>query len=72
MVTVLSLHNTYEIGRALNPAMATQQVEGGAWMGVSHAIFESTEPYYPRGARAGRLQRIPDARPRRRSRCRPA
>ena len=47
VVTVLSLHNTYEIGRALNPAMATQQVEGGAWMGVSHAIFESTEPYYP-------------------------
>src|ERR1044072_3061603 len=47
VVTVLRLHNTYEIGRALNPAMATQQVEGGAWMGVSHAIFESTEPYYP-------------------------
>ncbi|MEV4534396.1 molybdopterin cofactor-binding domain-containing protein [Asanoa sp. NPDC049518] len=47
VVRVLRLHNTYEIGRALNPAMATQQVEGGAWMGVSHAIFESTEPYYP-------------------------
>ena len=47
VVTVLSLHNAYEIGRALNPAMATQQVEGGAWMGVSHALFESTEPYYP-------------------------
>ncbi|MFB9312556.1 xanthine dehydrogenase family protein molybdopterin-binding subunit [Nocardioides plantarum] len=47
IVTVLSLHNAYEIGRALNPAMVTQQVEGGAWMGVSHAVFESTEPYYP-------------------------
>lgn len=47
VVTVLTLHNAFEIGRALNPAMAAQQVEGGAWMGTSHAIFESTEPYYP-------------------------
>ncbi len=47
VIEVVSLHNAYEIGRALNPAMATQQVEGGAWMGVSHALFESTEPYYP-------------------------
>src|SRR5215212_4936101 len=48
VIEVLSLHNTYEVGRALNPALATQQVEGGAWMGVSHALFETTEPYYPR------------------------
>jgi CO/xanthine dehydrogenase Mo-binding subunit len=47
VIEVLSLHNAYEIGRALNPALATQQVEGGAWMGVSHALFESTEPGYP-------------------------
>ncbi|MDV3126158.1 molybdopterin-dependent oxidoreductase [Mycobacterium sp. 21AC1] len=47
VVEVLALHNAYEIGRALNPAMVTQQVEGGAWMGMSHALFESTEPYYP-------------------------
>ncbi len=47
VVEVLELFNTYEVGRALNPAMATQQVEGGAWMGVSHALFETTEPYYP-------------------------
>jgi CO/xanthine dehydrogenase Mo-binding subunit len=53
VVTVLSMHNAYEIGRALNPAMATQQVEGGAWMGVSHAVFESTEPYYPRSREHG-------------------
>lgn len=46
-VRVLELHNVYEVGRALNPAMATQQVEGGAWMGVSHALYETTEPYYP-------------------------
>jgi CO/xanthine dehydrogenase Mo-binding subunit len=47
VVEVLELHNAYEVGRAINPAMASQQVEGGAWMGMSHALFETTEPYYP-------------------------
>ncbi|TYB68935.1 xanthine dehydrogenase family protein molybdopterin-binding subunit [Nonomuraea sp. PA05] len=53
VIEVLRLYNTYEVGRALNPAMATQQVEGGAWMGVSHALFESTEPYYPHSREHG-------------------
>jgi CO/xanthine dehydrogenase Mo-binding subunit len=47
IVEVLRMYSVYEIGRALHPAMATQQVEGGAWMGMSHALFEATEPYYP-------------------------
>lgn len=47
VVEVLRMYSVYEVGRALNPAMATQQVEGGAWMGLSHALFEATEPYYP-------------------------
>jgi CO/xanthine dehydrogenase Mo-binding subunit len=47
VVEVLALHNVYEVGRAINPAMASQQIEGGAWMGISHALFEATEPYYP-------------------------
>ena len=47
VVEVLAMYNVYEVGRALNPAMATQQIEGGAWMGISHALFEATEPYYP-------------------------
>ena len=47
IVSVLALHNVYEVGRAINPAMAKQQIEGGAWMGISHALFEATEPYYP-------------------------
>lgn len=47
VVEVLTMYSVYEVGRALNPAMATQQVEGGAWMGLSHALFEATEPYYP-------------------------
>ena len=44
---VLALHNVYEVGKAINPAMAKQQIEGGAWMGISHALYEATEPYYP-------------------------
>ena len=47
VVEVVAMHNIYEVGRAINPAMAKQQIEGGAWMGVSHALFETTEPYYP-------------------------
>lgn len=47
IVDVLAMYNVYEVGRALHPAMATQQIEGGAWMGLSHALYETTEPYYP-------------------------
>jgi len=46
-VTVLSVHNVFEIGRAVNPAMVEQQIQGGAWMGMSHALYETTAPYYP-------------------------
>jgi CO/xanthine dehydrogenase Mo-binding subunit len=46
-VTVLSLRSAYEIGKAINPRMVEQQIVGGAWMGMSHALYETTEPYYP-------------------------
>ena len=46
-VTVLSLKNVFEVGRAVNPKMVEQQLVGGAWMGMSHALYETTEPYYP-------------------------
>ena len=46
-VRVLKMTNAYEIGRAMNPALAHQQIVGGAWMGISHALYETTEPYYP-------------------------
>ena len=60
---MLSLHNVYEVGRAINPAMAKQQIEGGAWMGISHALFETTEPYYPAARpRPAGLRGVPDAR----------
>ena len=37
----------YELGRAINPKMVEQQLVGGAWMGMSHALYETPEPYYP-------------------------
>jgi len=46
-VSVLSVKNIFEIGRALNPKMVEQQLIGGSWMGMSHALYETTEPYYP-------------------------
>ena len=46
-VTVNHINSAYEVGRALNPKLVEQQLIGGAWMGVSHALFETTEPYYP-------------------------
>ncbi|MGA3307009.1 MAG: molybdopterin cofactor-binding domain-containing protein [Xanthobacteraceae bacterium] len=46
-VDVLSLKSVYEVGRALNPKMVEQQLVGGTWMGMSHALYETTEPYYP-------------------------
>ena len=46
-VQVLQINSAYEVGRALNPKLVEQQLVGGAWMGVSHALYETTEPYYP-------------------------
>lgn len=46
-VAVLGMNSAYEVGRALNPRMVEQQLVGGAWMGMSHALWETTEPYYP-------------------------
>jgi CO/xanthine dehydrogenase Mo-binding subunit len=46
-VRVLSLKSAYEIGKAINPALVEGQITGGAWMGMSHALYETTAPYYP-------------------------
>jgi CO/xanthine dehydrogenase Mo-binding subunit len=46
-VRVEHMHSAYEVGRALNPRLVEQQLVGGAWMGMSHALWETTEPYYP-------------------------
>ena len=44
---MVRMDSAYELGRALNPRLVEQQLVGGAWMGMSHALFETTEPYYP-------------------------
>lgn len=46
-VAVVEINSAYEVGRALNPRLVEQQLVGGAWMGMSHALWETTEPYYP-------------------------
>ncbi len=46
-VAVLSLKCAYEVGRAVNPKLVESQVVGGAFMGMSHALYETTDPYYP-------------------------
>ena len=44
---MLSLRSVYEIGRQVNPALVKGQIMGGSVMGLGHALYESTEPYYP-------------------------
>jgi CO/xanthine dehydrogenase Mo-binding subunit len=46
-VAVISLRSAYEVGRQVNPTLVQGQITGGAWMGMSHALYETTEPYYP-------------------------
>lgn len=46
-VTVLSLKSAYEIGQQVNPTLVEGQITGGAWMGMGHALYETTNPYYP-------------------------
>lgn len=48
VVEVRSIRSAYEVGRQVNPALVQGQITGGAWMGMSHALYETTEPYYPR------------------------
>lgn len=53
-VDIVSVKNVFEVGRALNPKMVEQQLVGGSWMGISHALYETTEPYYPAREHGGR------------------
>lgn len=47
IVTVLSLKSAYEVGRMVNPALVEGQIVGGSFMGMAHALYETTHPYYP-------------------------
>lgn len=46
-VDVLDLKAVYEIGQQVNPELVEGQIVGGAWMGMGHALYETTDPYYP-------------------------
>ena len=46
-VTVLKLSSAYEVGRQVNPALVEGQIRGGTFMGMAHALYETTAPYYP-------------------------
>lgn len=46
-VTVLSLKSAYDVGRQVNPALVEGQIRGGSVMGMAHALYETTMPYYP-------------------------
>lgn len=54
VVRVLKVDSAFEVGRALNPKLVEQQLVGGAWMGISHALYETPEPYYPDPRNGGR------------------
>ncbi|MDX1437942.1 MAG: molybdopterin cofactor-binding domain-containing protein, partial [Anaerolineales bacterium] len=47
VVTVLSIRSAYEIGQQVNPALVQGQIQGGSFMGMAHALYETTAPYYP-------------------------
>jgi CO/xanthine dehydrogenase Mo-binding subunit len=46
-VEVLSIKSAYEVGRQVNPALVEGQITGGSLMGMAHALYETTAPYYP-------------------------
>lgn len=46
-VKVISLRSAYEVGRQVNPKLVEGQIMGGSLMGMAHALFETTQPYYP-------------------------
>lgn len=46
-VAILDSKSVYDVGKAINPEMARSQVEGGAVMGMSWAVWENLYPNYP-------------------------
>ena len=51
---MVRMNSAYELGRALNPRMVEQQLVGGAWMGISHALYETTGALLSRSATMAR------------------
>lgn len=47
MVEVVKEVHCYELGRAINPLMCKEQINGGAAMGLGMALTEDALPYWP-------------------------
>lgn len=47
MVRVIKETHSYELGRAINPLMCKEQINGGAAMGLGIALTEDAHPYWP-------------------------
>jgi len=46
-VDVLKVVQVWEVGKAVNPLMVRQQINGGLHIGMGAALTENTYPYYP-------------------------
>ncbi len=46
-VDVEKMSYAVDVGTVGNPKLVEGQVEGGVWMGMAHALYETTHPYYP-------------------------
>ncbi len=46
-VDVLKIVQVWEMGKAVNPLMVRQQINGGLHIGMGTALTENTFPYYP-------------------------
>ncbi|MBT3254856.1 MAG: xanthine dehydrogenase family protein molybdopterin-binding subunit [Deltaproteobacteria bacterium] len=47
VVKVVKEIHAYEVGRAINPLMRKEQINGGAAMGLGLALTEDVHPYWP-------------------------
>ncbi len=46
-VDVLKVVQVWEVGKAVNPLLVRQQINGGLHIGMGTALIENTYPYYP-------------------------
>lgn len=46
-VAVLSMTQVWEVGKAVNPLLVRQQINGGVQCGMGTSLIENAFPYYP-------------------------
>jgi len=54
VIEVLDSKSVFDVGKAINPALVTGQIVGGAAMGISWALLENLYPNYPSNKHQGR------------------